>query len=99
MRKYVELVMLSYDRFADVWASKAGLSIWTDYDFVGGENYFKHSIKLNPNNSMTRAGYAHLLMILNRWNEAWEQIEYALADRPHESHCDRSLWGHVLIRG
>lgn len=67
---------------ADVWTARAAMSVWGAYDFETGEQEFRKSIKLNPNISGTRAGYAHLLMILNRWDEAWEQMNYALKIDP-----------------
>lgn len=82
IRKYAAKAM-QLDNTNDVaWASQAGLAVWTDYDMELGEKSFQKSIALNPNASMTRAGYAHLLMILNRWDEAWEQMNYALEIDP-----------------
>jgi len=82
IRKYAAKAM-QLDNTNDVaWASQASLALWTDYDMELGEKSFQKSIALNPNASMTRAGYAHLLMILNRWDEAWEQMNYALEIDP-----------------
>ena len=82
IRKYAATAM-QLDNTNDVaWAAQAGLAVWTDYDMELGEKSFQKSIALNPNASMTRAGYAHLLMILNRWDEAWEQMNYALEIDP-----------------
>jgi tetratricopeptide (TPR) repeat protein len=82
MRNYLERAVLADNTVAEVWATKAALMVWTDYDFEGGEKAFLRSIELNPNLSITRAGYAHLLMILNRWDEAWEQMNYAMEIDP-----------------
>jgi class 3 adenylate cyclase/TolB-like protein/Tfp pilus assembly protein PilF len=82
IRKYAAKAM-QLDNTNDVaWAAQAGLAVWTDYDMELGEKSFQKSIALNPNASMTRAAYAHLLMILNRWDEAWEQMDYALEIDP-----------------
>lgn len=82
IRKYTSYAM-QLDNTNDVaWASQASLAVWTDYDFERGEKSFQKSIALNPNASMSRAAYAHLLMILNRWDEAWEQMNYALEIDP-----------------
>ena len=82
IRKYTSYAM-QLDNTNDVaWASQAGLAVWTDYNMELGEKSFQKSIALNPNASMSRAAYAHLLMILNRWDEAWEQMNYALEIDP-----------------
>ncbi|MGB5431186.1 adenylate/guanylate cyclase domain-containing protein, partial [Eudoraea sp.] len=82
IRKYAAQAM-QLDNTNDVaWAAQAGIAVWTDYDMELGEKSFQKSIALNPNASMTRAAYAHLLMILNRWDEAWEQMNYALEIDP-----------------
>jgi len=51
---------------------------WTKYEWVEAEKFFKKSIDINPNNALSRAWYAHYLMIQNRWKEAWEQMDYAI---------------------
>ncbi|MGB5356955.1 MAG: hypothetical protein WBN11_09710, partial [Eudoraea sp.] len=82
IRKYNSYAM-QLDNTNDIaWASQAGLAVWTDYDMELGEKSFQKSIALNPNASMTRAAYAHFLMFLNRWDEAWEQMNYALEIDP-----------------
>lgn len=82
IRKYLTRAMQLDSTFAEVWLSEGALAVWTDYDFERGEKAFQRSIALNPNISSSRAGYAHLLMILNRWDEAWEQMQYALEIDP-----------------
>ena len=82
IKKYLTRAMQLDSTFAEVWLSAGALSVWTDYDFARGEEAFQRSIALNPNISNSRAGYAHLLMILNRWDEAWEQMQYALEIDP-----------------
>jgi class 3 adenylate cyclase/TolB-like protein len=51
---------------------------WTNYEWKKAEEYFKKSIDINPNMGTSRAYYAHYLMIQNRWEEAWEQMDYAV---------------------
>lgn len=67
---------------AQTWAVKGAIEFFTDYDFEAGIHSFEQSIQLDPGNILSRASYAHALMILGRWEEAWEQIEYAEALDP-----------------
>jgi TolB-like protein len=62
---------------AESWAGLGALEIWTDYHWASGEDALLRSIEINPNNSRVRATYAHYLMIRNRWEEAWDQMDYA----------------------
>jgi len=57
---------------------------WTKYEWVEAEKFFKKSIDINPNNALSRAWYAHYLMIQNRWKEAWEQMDYAIELDPQD---------------
>jgi TolB-like protein len=45
-------------------------AVWAKWDWELGESAFLESLKLNPNDALTRLYYAHLLMILRRQNEA-----------------------------
>jgi tetratricopeptide (TPR) repeat protein len=58
------------------WGGIGTYHFTTTYNWREAENAFKKALALNPNESMTRKNYAHLLMILNRWDEAWEQMDY-----------------------
>ncbi|MFY0654653.1 MAG: hypothetical protein JXQ96_21645 [Cyclobacteriaceae bacterium] len=51
---------------------------WKHYEWEEAEDFFKKSIEINPNLAATRSTFAHHLMILDRWDEAWEQMEYAM---------------------
>ncbi|MFY0689293.1 MAG: hypothetical protein JXQ90_19135 [Cyclobacteriaceae bacterium] len=51
---------------------------WTEFDWENAEVKFKESINRNPNDAPARSAYAHYLMIQNRWEEAWVQMNVAL---------------------
>ena len=59
------------------WLGQASVLAWTDFKWKESENAFLKSIELNPNAAIARASYSHLLTILNRFQEAKEQIAYA----------------------
>ena len=59
------------------WTARASVLAWTDYKWQESEKAFQKSIEVNPNAAATRAGYSHLLLNLNRFQEAKEQIDYA----------------------
>lgn len=54
------------------------LAVWTEWDWEKGEREFLRSIELNPNDALCRLYYAHLLMILRRTEEAYEQARIGL---------------------
>jgi tetratricopeptide (TPR) repeat protein len=59
--------------------------VWTDFDWKGGEEAFKHCLEINPNFSEARAYYSHLLMLLKRRDEMKEQMNLALKNDPKNS--------------
>ena len=61
-----------------LWASLGTYHFTTTYDWTASEAAFEKCIALNPNNAAGHNTYAHLLMILNRWEEAWEQMDYSM---------------------
>ena len=64
---------------ADVLSGLACYYTWTKFEWKKAEALFKKSIEINPNNAPARAYYAHFLMIQNRWEEAWEQMNVGIA--------------------
>jgi len=63
---------------AEVWrwyASKLGN---TDFNWKGCNMAMDRCLSINPNFHEARAFYAHFLMIQNRWDDAWEQMNLAL---------------------
>lgn len=51
----------------------AGCEVWTNWDWENGEKEFMKVLDINPNYSIARLYYAHLLMCLGRTEEAFEQ--------------------------
>ena len=68
---------------------------WTEWDWPGAEIEFRRSIELNPNYPDPRAFYSHYLMIMQRPDEATEQIERALELDPFNV-LFRALYAVVL---
>ena len=58
--------------------SKAIITVWTEWNWEKGEEEFLKAIELNPSNATGRMFYAHLLMILNRPDEAIHQANLAI---------------------
>ncbi len=69
---------------AKVLMGMAAQLTWGNYEWEEAEKYFKKSININPNFAGSRNGYAHYLMIQNRWKEAWEQMDYAIELDPQD---------------
>ncbi len=64
--------------FTDSHYIKAVVSIWTDWDWERGEKEFLQALATNPNHVLSRMHYAHLLMSLQRMDEAMAQGKLAL---------------------
>jgi len=50
--------------------TKATFGVWMEWDWEKGEREFLKALEINPNDVLSRIYYAHLLMILNRYDEA-----------------------------
>ena len=57
---------------------KAMVAVWTEFNWVKGEEEFLISLELNPNDALCRMYYSHLLMLLGRLDEAVNQANLAL---------------------
>jgi TolB-like protein len=64
--------------FADSHFINGIISTWTDWNWEMGEKEFLKALAINPNDVMSRIYYAHLLMILQRPDEALIQGELAV---------------------
>ena len=53
-------------------------SVWTDWNWGEGEKAFLKALAINPNDAMSRIYYAHLLFILQRFDEALIQGKLAV---------------------
>ena len=54
------------------------IAVWTEWDWEKGESEFLKLLESNPNDAFARAYYGHLLMCLNRSDEAYEQGKKAI---------------------
>ena len=58
--------------------TKAVIAVWAEWDWEKGKEAFEKSLEINPNNAMCRVFYGHLLMILQRSDEALSQAKLAV---------------------
>ena len=64
--------------FADSHFVSGIIAVWTEWNWEKGEREFLKALAINPNDVMSRIYYAHLLMILQRSNEALSQGQLAV---------------------
>jgi adenylate cyclase len=93
--QYIERARELDEDFADSHFINAVLYTWTDWEWEKGEREFLDALALNPNHVMARIYYAHLLMILQRMDEALEQGKLAVALDP-KNPLILSLYSTVL---
>ncbi len=75
--------------------TNAVIAVWTEWNWEKGEKGFVKALELNPNDVMSHAYYAHLLMILLRSDEAYDQINIAMELDPLNP-LIQGLYGVVL---
>jgi len=63
--------------FADSHFISAIIAVWTKWNWEKGEKEFIRALAINPNDALSRVYYAHLLMILQRPEEARMQGQLA----------------------
>jgi len=68
---------------ADSYFISAGISVWTEWNWEKGEKEFLKALKLNPSDALSRVFYGHLLMILQKADEALFQVKVAVELDPH----------------
>lgn len=83
MEKYMSKALELDRQDEDVLFINAGKRVWTNFDWEGGEEYFKECLEINPYNSEAWAYYSHLLMILKRPDEMRETMRKALEVDPN----------------
>jgi len=64
--------------FADSHFISAIIAVWTEWNWEKGEKEFIRALAINPNDALSRVYYAHLLMILQRPEEARMQGQLAV---------------------
>ena len=57
--------------------SRAGRLTWGEWRFVEGEEAYAQVLEVDPTDSQTRAGHAHVLLFFNRDEEALREAEAA----------------------
>jgi adenylate cyclase len=82
MEEYMSKAIQLDNQSAEVYYYSSIKKVWTDFDWEGGEESFKHCIEINPNFSEARAYYSHLMMLLKRPVEMREQMRLALDNDP-----------------
>ena len=68
--------------FADSHFTSGIIAVWWDWNWEEGEKEFLKAMAINPNDVMSRIYYAHLLMILQRPDEALAQGHLAVEIDP-----------------
>jgi adenylate cyclase len=67
----------------DAYAISAGISVWTEWDWGKGEKEFLKALEINPSDALSRVFYGHLLMILQKSDEALFQAKVAVELDPY----------------
>ncbi len=73
------------DTLPEAQFAMAGLKVWYEWDWQGGEASFRRAIELNPNDAMARVYYSNLLFYVDRPEEALAQGQRALELDPLNS--------------
>ncbi len=82
---------------AEVWRWQASKLANTEFNWEACNNAMDKCLELNPNFSEARAFYAHFLMIQNKWDKAWEQMNRAVELDPF-SPLVQNFRGILLIQ-
>jgi len=96
MKEYLAKAFELDSTDAEVWRWQGSKLANTDFNWKASNRAMEKCLKLNPNFSEARAFYAHYLMIQNRWDEAWEQMNRAVELDPF-SPLVQNFRGMMLI--
>ncbi len=77
-------------------AALAGISTWTDWDWMAAEREWRRTLEINPNYALAHAYYAHFLATMGRSNEAVEHAERSIELDPYNALL-QALYGMVLV--
>ncbi len=81
--------------FSDSHASSAMIAYLMDWDWEKSEKEFLKALAINPSDAGSRVFYAHLLCILQRYDEALPQAQLALELDPLNPNM--KLWASVVL--
>jgi TolB-like protein/tRNA A-37 threonylcarbamoyl transferase component Bud32/Tfp pilus assembly protein PilF len=82
-QKAAALKALELDNtLAEVHFTLAGINIWTDWDWPGGDREYRRALELNPNYADAHIYYSHLLSYMGRPKEAAVEADRGLALDP-----------------
>ena len=62
---------------AEAWSALGDVRFYADFDWVGAEEAFRRANELNPSIAMNHFHYAWLLLVLDRYDEAVVEHEFA----------------------
>ncbi len=71
--------------YSDSHYTSAVIAVWTEWNWEKGEKEFLKALAINPNDAYSRIYYSHLLMILQRSDEALTQGQLAVDLDPMNS--------------
>ncbi|HET9708467.1 MAG TPA: protein kinase [Gemmatimonadales bacterium] len=95
MREAVARALALDSTLADAHYTRAGLAVWSDWDWETGEQEFRHAEALDPNDAEGQAAFAHFLYIMRRPTEGWRRIQRALQLDPFNDKV-RAFYGVIL---
>ena len=78
IQAYINTALELDPDFADSHFVNGIIAVWTEWNWEKGEKEFLKALAINPNDVMSRIYYAHLLMILQRSDEALAQGQLAV---------------------
>lgn len=78
INEYIEQARKLDKDFPDSHFINGVIFSWPDWEWENGERELQQALAINPNHAMARMYYAHLLMSLQRMDEALEQGKLAM---------------------
>ena len=69
-------------QLSEAYASYGDVKYNYHWDWAGAEEVYKKAISINPNYPEARRWYSHLLLMLNRFREAHQQIDVGIELKP-----------------
>lgn len=78
LHENLEKALLLDPNSANSYHVKAVIAVWGEWNWNKGQEAFEMAIALNPNNALSHVFYAHLLLILNKQEEAMKHCNIAI---------------------